>query len=46
MAEMPMPAATAPISPLTPRQMQAVRDGSRAPSSARRISVLVMLGAG
>ena len=46
MAEMPMPAATAPIRPLTPRQTQALRNGSRARFSARRISVRVRLGVG
>jgi hypothetical protein len=45
-AEMPIPAATAPIRPLTPRQRQALRYGTRTRFSARRISVREMLGAG
>ncbi len=45
-AEMPMPAATAAMRPLTPRQTQALRNGSRAPFRARRISVREMLGVG
>ena len=46
MAEMPMPAATAAMRPLTPRQTQALRNGTWARFRARRISVRDRLGAG
>jgi predicted ATPase/DNA-binding CsgD family transcriptional regulator len=45
-AEIPIPAATAAMRPLTPRQTQALRNGSRARCRARLISVREMLGAG
>ena len=41
-----LPAATAAMSPLTPRQTQALRNGSRARFKARRISVRDRLGVG
>ena len=46
MAEMPIPAATAAMRPLTAWQMQALRNGSRARFRAWRISVRERLGFG